>query len=497
MSDLLKILTHFLRLANTRSIFNTSATRVSKPHPIRTKFALTVATIVAWVADKLGLATGTLLKTKIALKLHPYILSDLTRDKRCILITGSIGTTTTAAMVASAMRTVGNVVYTTHEDCGEEEVIAALLKNPKAMFAVLGVNELKFADIAEQVNPTMMMITNLVRDMESGDPEYSFKVHDGIQKAIRLNPRATVVGNCDNPLVVYAMKDARRVIWVNAGCSWKRQTMVVPYVDEPVVFKGETWYVPGTDMERPTPRWTVDKLTLIDRQTEQSYELPAHLTGRFYASTAGFSAIAADLMGVNIDRAIYDLARMEPYVGRTANFTYKGRDIRLVRTRSPQAFQQSRQMIGPSTTNVIVYFDCTMVTSDDASWLWDTDFSEESETVERYLREDELRSIIVSGQLALELGVVFTYNNIPIVVAPDMEEAIALCEPGGEVEVITNDAGFINLERTYDEQITYASGHRGGPSFLQRTYNSLKTVTPGSVVKFLDSLIERLGGTIK
>lgn len=494
LSDLRHAARQIVNARTKKFLFTSGAVRPIRRHPIKTPIVLAVARVGALISGVLGYGRGTLTEAKIARKLHPSILYDLTYGKRCVLITGSIGVTTTATMLAAAMRTIGDIAYSTYDENGEDEIIASLLRAPKAPFAFLGVTEDKVGQIAPKIQPSYILITNLTQDVEEGTKEYASKVHDGIELAIRLCPRATIIANCDNPLVVFAVKEARRIVWVNAGCTWKRQTVSVPYLDQPVVFKGETWYVPGINVERPAPAWTVDKHTLIKRENNNTWELPQQLTGRFYVSTAGFATIMATQFGVDVPRAIDDLSRMEPYVGRTVRFYAHGRHVTMTRTRTPQAIEQSLRMLNAKTSDIIIAFDSTAVTSDDVAWLWDTDIPNAKKRLRSLREQGKLHNIVASGQRAEELAVVLTYSGVENICEPSFDAALSACTSSGRVEVFANDRAFMNLEQKFDEEIARSTGFGMGTIRMERLRTQLQAVLPESVVKFIDVLSALKGG---
>ena len=108
------------------------------------------------------------------------------------------------------------------------------MASPNADTLVLEVDELHVAHIAADLKPRVLVLLNLSRDQLDRVGEIN-KIERSLRDAVNANPQATVVANCDDPLIASAAWDAKNVV------VFKR-SMATGYagVQNPLFFKDNT-----------------------------------------------------------------------------------------------------------------------------------------------------------------------------------------------------------------------------------------------------------------
>ena len=131
---------------------------------MRTRIAVRTARLAAGLSRRLRRGEGAIIGGRVAVAVDPQVLERLAAGRRVVLVTGTNGKTTVAHLLAAALRTLGPVA---HNDTGAnmvDGVVAALMARPEARRAVLEVDELHLAAVAEQVQPAAVVLLNLTRD---------------------------------------------------------------------------------------------------------------------------------------------------------------------------------------------------------------------------------------------------------------------------------------------------------------------------------------------
>ena len=190
--------------------------------------AALLAGLGARAASKaMGRGAGGMFGGRVALRVNPEMIEDLSAGKRCVLITGTNGKSTTTKMVASALSAVGRVAGNLGGDNMQTGVATALMVGRDAHLAALEVDEMNMPDIAGRVSPEAIVLLNLSRDQLDRVGEIG-TVEKRLRDAVNANPQATIIANCDDPLVVSAAWDAPKVVWVAAGAPWKDDAVSFP-----------------------------------------------------------------------------------------------------------------------------------------------------------------------------------------------------------------------------------------------------------------------------
>lgn len=118
---------------------------------------------------------ATTLPGRAALKIYPQILSELSKDRNIIVLTGTNGKTTTTHMVAGILKARGYTVITNVSGANlatgiTTTMIEGIRIRTKAEKAggravyIIEADEAAFAKISGQLNPKVCVVTNLFRD---------------------------------------------------------------------------------------------------------------------------------------------------------------------------------------------------------------------------------------------------------------------------------------------------------------------------------------------
>jgi lipid II isoglutaminyl synthase (glutamine-hydrolysing) len=382
--------------------------------PLRTRAAVLLGAAAARASRRLGLGAGAVVGGRIALALDSHVLSRLAAGRRIALVSGTNGKTTTAHMLAAALRTQGPVAHNATGANMPDGVVAALMAQPAARDAVFEVDELHLGPVMDAVRPAVVVLLNFTRDQLDRGSEVR-AVASRATAALGRHPETLVVANADDPLLVAALGRDRPVRWVAAGTPW--------------LADAGSW---GSAGGAPRPAWRV-----VDGGVEGpggKTALRLQLPGPFNQGNAALAVAAADALGVPPERAAGALAALESVAGRYAVVRRGAYVLHLLLAKNPAGWAGVLPMLRAAPSLLLV-INAREADGRDTSWLWDVPFEQLPQ-----------RPIVASGERAADLGLRLSYAGLEHRTEPDPVRALDHLPPG-EVHVVANYTAFNALTR--------------------------------------------------
>jgi lipid II isoglutaminyl synthase (glutamine-hydrolysing) len=363
----------------------------------------------------------------VALALAPDLLHRLARGRRVVLVSGTNGKTTTAHMLAAALRTAGPVA---HNATGANMVdgAAAALMAVDAPCAVLEVDELHVGRVADAVRPEALVLLNLTRDqLDRGSEVHA--VADSIAAALSRRPEMLVLANADDPVVVGVARVAARVVWVAGGAGWLADAGSCPGCTAPLVVGADGWRC-RCGFARPSPAWAAHDGVVRGPDGEVALQLA--LPGRFNWGNAAFAIAAAGVLGVPPGPAAKAIGALRSVAGRYTVVRRGDHEIHLLLAKNPAGWAEILPLL-PEADAVLLVVNAREADGRDTSWLWDVPF-------ERLTP----RPLVAGGARAADLGLRLSYADLEHRTCPDPLAALDLLPPGS-VYVVANYTAFSRL----------------------------------------------------
>jgi len=386
--------------------------RSSPPAALRarwTEAAIGVGRVVGSLSRLLRFGAGGVVGGRLILALAPGALARLVAGRRIVLVSGTNGKTTTAHLIAVALRTAGPVAHNATGANMPDGVVAALVADRGALVAVIEVDELYLAVVAEAVRPDVLVLLNLTRDQLDRGFEVQ-AVADSLAAAVSDNPDACVIANADDPVVVAAVGDAPHVVWVGAGAEWQADVL--------------------TQQARPKMAWTVHDGKV--RGPSGETPVPLALPGRFNLGNAAMAMAAAGALGVPAEAAAAAIADVRSIAGRYSVVRRGRQELRLLLAKNPAGWIELLPLLADARCLLLV-INARDADGRDTSWLWDVPFEHLGAPV-----------VVASGERAADLGLRLSYAGIDHRTVADPVAALELLPPG-EVIVVANYTAFSAL----------------------------------------------------
>jgi lipid II isoglutaminyl synthase (glutamine-hydrolysing) len=377
---------------------------------------------------------GTTLPGMIAERLHPALLHDLSQELGCrpVVITGTNGKTTTAKMLAGALGSSGCGVV--RNDSGSNlrnGIGSALVASAKVTggmrgdVAVLEVDEAATATVVPEIEPGLVVITNLSRDQldRYGDLDTLAELIGG---TLARMPDTRVLLNADDPLVAgLGMLAAGPVSYfgldgascAETGGAGVRAGAPCPNCATPVhttrSFYGHLgdWICPRCGEARPSLDFVAREVRLGDSSSSflldpgegaDAVALSLPVAGLHNVYNALAAAAAASLSGVPLTETAAALDLFTPAFGRTERMQVDGSSVVLLLAKNPAGAEQAlaTALRGSEGSPVALVLNDNAADGTDVSWIWDVDFEN---------LEFGDRQLVVGGTRAEDLAVRLKY----------------------------------------------------------------------------------------
>ncbi|MDP9791961.1 UDP-N-acetylmuramyl tripeptide synthase [Catenuloplanes nepalensis] len=402
--------------------------------PLRAKVATQVSRTAAALSRAAGRGDGSVIGGWIGLKIDPDLLEHLAAGRAIALVSGTNGKTTTTRLTAAALGVLGPVATNSFGANMPTGHTSALAKAGDTPFAVLEVDEHYLPQVIEETRPRVIALLNLSRDQLDRAKEVAMMAQLW-RTTLAKHPEVAIVGNADDPMIVWAAGNSPSVTWFSAGQRWQDDSWVCPECGSTIERQDGQWWCTGCPLRRPAPQWVVEDDGVLD-PTGAWHLIRLQLPGRVNLGNAATALAVAAAFGIRPLQAVPTLSSVASVAGRYAQVDRDGRNIRLLLAKNPASWLEAFDMADNAPT--LLSINARDPDGLDTSWLFDVDFSP--------LRG---RQVLITGDRAYDLAVRLDVNDVPFRHVQTFGEAIASVPPG-RLEVIANYTAFQDIRAELD-----------------------------------------------
>jgi CobQ-like glutamine amidotransferase family enzyme/UDP-N-acetylmuramyl tripeptide synthase len=403
----------------------------------RSRVARSSVLLAGHLSRRLGLGGGSTVGGRLGLALDPSLLATLASGRTVALVSGTNGKTTTTRLLVEALGGPGAVATSSAGANMPAGLVAALARAPTGRPGVLEVDEGYLGEVARLVRPRVVTALNLSRDQLDRIGEVRMIAARWREAFGSLD--ATVVANCDDPLVAWAASAAREVVWVAAGGLWRSDAYHCPSCDARIDF-ADAGEPPGWScrcgLRRPEPAARLEGGVLVVSGRTIPIELA--LPGRFNQANAAMAAMAADVLGTDVASAIAAMSHVDEVAGRFAAGRIGDVSVRLLLAKNPAGWTELIELLAESSRPVVVAINARDADGHDPSWLWDVPF-------ERLAG----RRVVATGERRHDLAVRLRHAGVEHLVSDDQVAAVRGAG-AQQVDYVGNYTAFQELRRALD-----------------------------------------------
>jgi lipid II isoglutaminyl synthase (glutamine-hydrolysing) len=351
-------------------------------------------------------------------------------DEGSVLVSATNGKTTTAAMIAAALERAGRPVV--HNRAGSNMawgVATALLDagRERGQLGLFEVDEAWLPAVARDVNPRLLLLSNLFRDQLDRYGELELLADRWAELVGELDGRARFVLNADDPLVADLGRERSGVTYFgveddsqalpgmqHAADSKHCRNCGHPYEYE-AVYLGHLgrYHCPNCGRTRPEPTVAATRVELrgmdgsnITLSTPAGdIELRLPLPGLYNVYNAVAAAATALELGVPLATVGEALEGFGGAFGRVETILVGGRQLSILLIKNPAGANEVLRTLTLEEGKLDLWMALNDNIADgrDVSWIWDADFE---------VLADRARRVTCSGTRAEEMALRLKYAGI-------------------------------------------------------------------------------------
>jgi UDP-N-acetylmuramyl tripeptide synthase len=392
-----------------------------------------------------GRGGGTTLPGRLLLRMAPDAVARLGSrlHGRATIVSATNGKTTTAGMIAAALRAAGREPV--HNRAGSNMTwgVATALLEQRGDEGLFEVDEAWLPRVAAELEPRLVVLGNLFRDQLDRYGELEHLADEWAAVVARRAGATDFALNADDPLIADLGRDedlARRAGVTYFGIEDERMALPelqhafdakhcrrcgAPYEYERA-FVGHLGHYccPNCGADRPAPDVAATRIELEGmsgsrirvRAPDEEVELRLPLPGLYNVYNALAALTTAWRLGLSLSGAARAMESMRAVFGRVETLPVKGKDLSILLIKNPAGANEVLRTLlleagsnGEPTLDVWVALNDRIADGRDISWVWDADFE---------LLAGRVRRVICAGTRAPEMAVRLKYAGI----APDAIE---------------------------------------------------------------------------
>ncbi|MDR2661290.1 MAG: Mur ligase family protein [Lactobacillaceae bacterium] len=412
---------------------------------IRSKIAFLAGSTALKLTKKFKKTGGTSYPGKLAYKIDPNILKDLSKNMETIIVTGTNGKTLTTALSVRVLQETGRTIITNPSGSNMVQgIISTLLEHHKEIkhgsnpLAVLEVDEANVAKIAQLLKPKYFILTNIFRDQLDRYGEI-YTTYDKITDGIKLVPNATVLANGDSPIFSRInFPNSIKYFGFNHSNSKSKikapnntDGILSPSDDSVLYYNFITYANLGKffsitdDFKRPELKYFVTKVSklkptfsdfLIDKE---KFHIPIGGLYNIYNALAAYSI--GKEYGIESSKIGSVLNKDSRIFGRQEVININGKQVTIVLIKNPVGTNSVIDMMSTDDKpfDLITLLNANYADGIDTSWIFDAEFEK--------LHKTKLKQIIIGGQRYKDLDVRLKFAGFKnTIIEKDFEQLIDL-----------------------------------------------------------------------
>lgn len=368
---------------------------------------------------------------KVALKICPNILELLSSNvlKKTIVVCGTNGKTTTTNAICDTLEHEGySVICNRHGANMLPGVVTAFISatnlfgSKKSDYAVIEVDEISAPVIFPKINVDYVVVTNFFRDQLDRYGEIDISISK-IEEAVRCAPRAVMVLNADDPLVVSADFGLRKRLYFGVGEKvsgeesdetkegrFCRNCGSVLNYDFYHYSQLGHYSCSSCDFRRPKVDYEASDFNFKGVLTKfklnnRTVDIKIRGFYNVYNMLAAF-AVVSDL-GFSVESVTSVFRDLKTQTGRMEEYRM-AKPVVFNLSKNPAGFNQTIETIvkTPGKKAVVMVLNDNAQDGKDISWIWDVN-------VEK-LADDNLEYFVACGTRALDLVVRLKYCDFEL-----------------------------------------------------------------------------------
>lgn len=443
-----------------------------------------ICRLVHFILQKMGRGATTL-PGRVALKVKRNILSDLSKNVKVIIVTGTNGKTTSCRIVEEGLKTAGKAYFINKSGANLiTGITSSFIMNStitgknKYEYAIVECDENAFREVSRYIRADVVLVTNVFRDQLDRYGEVTHTLN-AIKESVKNLPDAVICLDADCSLTYSMSKEIpNKIITFGVNVPFDKNAKAPEISDAKycIFCKNEYDYTYHTyghlggffckscGYSRPEPDFAVTSV----EELKQNHSIvvasfngnvnlvKVNIGGAYNVYNAIGCAAALSAVGIDDNTIIKSLESFNGAFGRMEQFTSGDNKINVILVKNPAGFSQTMSFLKSINDDFTMILSLNDNAADgrDISWIWDVDFA-------GIFEKSNVKEIYVTGKRCYDMAIRVKYEGVG----------------NREIKVIENE--------DYDKLVDIATS-QGRDVYIVPTYTSMMTMRP--------VIAKRLGG---
>ncbi|MCM1284618.1 MAG: MurT ligase domain-containing protein [Acetobacter sp.] len=443
-----------------------------------------VCRLVHFILQKLGRGATTL-PGRIALKVKRNVLTDLSKNVKVIIVTGTNGKTTSCRIIEEGLKQAGKTYFINKSGANLiTGITSSFIMNSsiggknKYDYAIVECDENAFREVSRYIRADVVLVTNVFRDQLDRYGEVTHTLN-AIKESVKNLPDAVICLDADCSLTYSMSREITNKIitfGVNVPFDEKGKAPEISDAKYCIFCKNEYEYTYHTyghlggfickkcGYSRPSPDFAVTSV----EELKQNHSIvvadfngsknivKVNIGGAYNVYNAIGCAAALFAAGVDEATIIKALESFNGAFGRMEQFKCGENKVNVILVKNPAGFSQTMSFLKTIDDDFTMILSLNDNAADgrDISWIWDVDF-------DGIFNKTNLKTLYVTGKRCYDMAIRVKYEGVG----------------DREIKIIENE--------DYEKLVDVATS-QGRDVYIVPTYTSMMTMRP--------VIAKRLGG---
>lgn len=451
---------------------------------MRVFFSCLICRFVHFVLQKMGRGATTM-PGRVALKVKRNILSDLSKDVKVIIVTGTNGKTTSCRIIEEGLKKAGKTYFINKSGANLiTGITSSFIMNStvtgkkKYDYAIVECDENAFREVSRYIHCDVVLVTNVFRDQLDRYGEVTHTLN-AIKESVKNLPNAVICLDADCSLTYSMSREIpNKIVTFGVDVPFDENAKAPEISDAKycIFCKNEYDYTYHTyghlggfvckkcGYSRPQPDFSVKSV----EDLKQNYSIVTadfngdvnfvkiNIGGAYNVYNAIGCAAGLSSLGINNKTIISALETFNGAFGRMEQFSSGDNKINVILVKNPAGFSQTMNFIKgvDEDFTLILSLNDNAADGRDISWIWDVDFCS-------IFEKTNLKNLYVTGKRCYDMAVRVKYEGTG----------------GRDIKIIENE--------DYNKLVDIAVS-QGNDVYIVPTYTSMMAMRP--------VIAKRLGG---
>lgn len=443
-----------------------------------------VCRFVHFLLQKMGRGATTM-PGRVALKVKRNVLSDLSKNVKVIIVTGTNGKTTSCRIIEEGLKKAGKTYFINKSGANLITGITSsfimnstLTGKKKYDYAIVECDENAFREVSRYINCDVVLVTNVFRDQLDRYGEVTHTLN-AIKESVKNLPNSIICLDADCSLTYSISREIpNRIVTFGVDVPFDDNAKSPEISDAKycIFCKNEYDYTYHTyghlggflcrkcGYKRPRPDFSVTSIedlkqnySVVTAKFNEDVNLvKINIGGAYNIYNAIGCAAGLNSLGIDNKTIMSALETFNGAFGRMEQFDCNDNKINLILVKNPAGFSQTMNFIKSVDEDFTLILSLNDNAADgrDVSWIWDVDFCD-------IFKMNNLKKLYVTGKRCYDMAVRVKYEGVS----------------SSKINVIENE--------DYNKLVDIASS-QGNDVYVVPTYTSMMAMRP--------VIAKRLGG---